>query len=262
MSSFTRSGAYPWALVGIFAAVQLVMTAFPFTFAFGGGGFLSLGLVAAPIIGYLLGPFFGTISVLIGSFLGVSINVALHPLALFTPIAPAASALVAGSLRVKKPIVVPLVYVAAMAIFLVSPIAGLSYTFLWFHIIALILSFLFLIPLFREKLENGLEMDANVGYGIAVVSIWLLSLISVLADQLVGSTIGAFYFLTLGLDVPTLAGFYTGVIFIYPIERTLASIIAAFVIVALAKFLARTYFDLPTTPLDSGIRELPAEEIQ
>jgi hypothetical protein len=262
MSNFTRSGAYPWALVGVFAAVQLVMTAFPITFAIGVGGILSLGLVAAPIIGYLLGPFFGTISVLIGSFLGVSINVALHPLAMFTPIAPAAGALVAGSLRVKKPIVVPLVYIAAIAIFLVSPIAGLSYTFLWFHIIALILSLLFLMPFFREKLEGGLEMDVNVGYGIGVVSIWLLSLISVLADQLVGSTIGAFYFLTVGLDVPTLAGIYTGIIFIYPIERILASIIAAFVIVALAKFLAKTYFDLPTTPLESGIQELPEEEIQ
>jgi len=202
MSNFTRSGAYPWALVGIFAAVQLVMTYFPFTFAIGGGGILSLGLVSAPIIGYLLGPFFGTISVLIGSFLGVALNVAAHPLAMFTPIAPAASALVAGSLRVKKPIVVPIVYIAAIAIFLVSPIAGLS------------------------------------------------------------STIGAFYFLTLGMDVPTLAGFYTTVIFIYPIERTLASIIAAFVIVALAKFLAKTYFDLPTTPLETRIQELPEEDIQ
>jgi len=262
MSNFTRSGAYPWALVGIFAAVQLVMTYFPFTFAIGGGGILSLGLVSAPIIGYLLGPFFGTISVLIGSFLGVALNVAAHPLAMFTPIAPAASALVAGSLRVKKPIVVPIVYIAAIAIFLVSPIAGLSYTFLWFHLIALILSLLFLMPLFKNKLAGGLELNENMGYGIGVVSIWLLSLIAVLADQLVGSTIGAFYFLTLGMDVPTLAGFYTTVIFIYPIERTLASIIAAFVIVALAKFLAKTYFDLPTTPLETRIQELPEEDIQ
>ena len=68
MSNFTRSGAYPWALVGVFAAVQLVMTAFPITFAIGVGGILSLGLVAAPIIGYLLGPFFGTISVLDPSY--------------------------------------------------------------------------------------------------------------------------------------------------------------------------------------------------
>jgi hypothetical protein len=262
MSNFTRSGAYPWALVGIFAAIQLVMTYFPFTFAIGGGGILSVGLVSAPIIGYLLGPFFGTISVFIGSLLGVSLNVAAHPLAMFTPIAPATSALVAGSLRVKKPVVVPIIYIAAMAIFLVSPIAGLSWTFLWFHVIALILSLLFLMPLFRDRLAGGLELNDGVGYGIGVVSIWLLSLIAVLADQLVGSTIGAFYFLTVGLDVPTLAGIYTSVMFIYPIERTLASIIAALVIVALAKFLARTYFDLPTTPLQPGIQELPEEEIQ
>ena len=262
MPDFTKSNAYPWALTGVFAAVQLVLTVFPFSFAIGGGGVLTLGLVGAPIIGFLLGPFFGTISVAIGSFLGVMINVAVHPLAWFTPIAPAAGALVAGSLRVRKAFVAPLVFIVGIAAFMVSPIALLAMTFLWFHFIALFLALLFVIPPLKGKLAEGLELSPNVGPAWGVLSIWMLCLIAVLADQLIGSAIAAFYFLTLGLDVPTLAGIFTGVLLIYPIERVLASVVAAIIVVALGRFLTKTYFDLPTVPGGARIQELTEEEIQ
>lgn len=262
MPEFIRSNAYPWALTGIFAAVQLVLTVFPFSFAIGGGGFLTLGLVGAPIIGFLLGPFFGTVSVVIGSFLGVMINVAAHPLAWFTPIAPAAGALVAGSLRVRKAIVAPILFIVGIAAFLASPIALLALTFLWFHVIALVLAILFMIPPLKSKLAEGLELSPDVGPAWGVLSIWMLCLIAVLADQLIGSAIGAFYFLTVGLDVPTLAGIYTAVLLIYPIERVLASVIAAIILVAVARFLAKTYFDLPTVPGGTRIQELTEAEIE
>jgi len=262
MPDFTKSNAYPWALTGVFAAVQLVMTVFPFSFAVGGGGFLTLGLVGAPIIGFLLGPFFGTISVAIGSFLGVMINVAVHPLAWFTPIAPAAGALVAGSLRVRKAVVAPLVFIVGIAVFMVSPIALLALSFLWFHVIALILALLFVIPPLKSKLAEGLELSSSIGPAWGVFSIWILCLLAVLADQLVGSAMGAFYFLTVGLDPPTLAGIYTAVLLIYPVERVLASVVAAIITVALARFLTKTYFDLPTLPGGPRVQELTEEEIE
>ncbi|MBE0526428.1 MAG: hypothetical protein IH631_05760, partial [Candidatus Thorarchaeota archaeon] len=74
MSGFSRSISYPWALTGIFGAVHFVITLIPFNIALGGGGEISFGLVSAPIIGFLLGPFFGVISVLIGSLLAIFIN--------------------------------------------------------------------------------------------------------------------------------------------------------------------------------------------
>jgi hypothetical protein len=42
----------------------------------------------------------------------------------------------------------------------------------------------------------------------------------------------------------------------------LASIVAAIIVVALARFLTKTYFDLPTVPGGARIQELTEEEIE
>jgi hypothetical protein len=261
MSNFSKTGAYPWALVGIFAAVQLVMTIFPMTFAIGTGGALTLGLIAAPIIGYLLGPIYGIISVFIGSFLGVAIDVAVHPLLWLTPIAPTISAFIAGALRVRKALIVPLVYIIAIALFMISPIGLLSYYFLWFHIIAFLMSFLFLIPKIRTLMLDGLDGTKGTKPYVGFFAIWIFSLIAVLGDQLVGSAVGSFLFVALGTDAATVAGWYTFIIFIYPVERLLASIAAAFVIFALSMTLAKSLLPLPTQPWGEGVLELSEEEI-
>ncbi|MFW9800730.1 MAG: hypothetical protein ACFFD9_09855, partial [Candidatus Thorarchaeota archaeon] len=101
MSDFRRSGAYPWALTGIFAAVHLVITLIPYSLSVSGTGVISFGMISASIVGYLLGPFFGTVSVLIGSYLGIFINPEVALLGLTTPIATATGALAAGLLRVR-----------------------------------------------------------------------------------------------------------------------------------------------------------------
>ena len=73
MSGFTKSVAYPWALTGIFGAFHLVLTFIPYSVLGMGGGFLTWGMVSAPIVGFLLGPFYGTIAVLAGSLIGTGI---------------------------------------------------------------------------------------------------------------------------------------------------------------------------------------------
>ncbi|MFW9843899.1 MAG: hypothetical protein ACFFEV_04935, partial [Candidatus Thorarchaeota archaeon] len=107
MSNYTSSKAYPWALTGIFAAVHLVITLIPFSLSVGGGGEISYGLVSAPIIGFLLGPFFGVLAVVIGSLIAMSINPLIAILGPLTVLATAAGAYAAGAMRTRIRVSIP-----------------------------------------------------------------------------------------------------------------------------------------------------------
>ena len=138
MSGLKNSMAYPWALTGIFAAVHLVITLIPFTIAIGGGGSISFGMVSAPIIGFLLGPFFGVIAVVIGSILAMFINSSIAILGPFTVLATAAGAFAAGAMRTKIRITVPIIFIVAFGIYLASPVGVAVPLFIWFHLIVFV----------------------------------------------------------------------------------------------------------------------------
>jgi len=53
-----RLGVREMALLGIFTALHLVITLIPYSISLGGGAAISFGLVSAPILGFLLGPFY------------------------------------------------------------------------------------------------------------------------------------------------------------------------------------------------------------
>jgi hypothetical protein len=102
--SFYQSKTYSWALTGIFSAIHFDITIIPFSLAIGVQGVISLGMISGPLVGFLLGPFYGTIAVLIGSILAMFANPLLAVLGPFTPIATASGALAAGLFRTGKPI--------------------------------------------------------------------------------------------------------------------------------------------------------------
>jgi hypothetical protein len=108
---------------------------------------------------------------------------------------------------------------------------------------------------------DGLDGTKGTKPFLSFFAIWAFSLIAILGDQLVGSAIGSFLFISLGFDAATVAGWYTFIIFIYPVERLLASIVAAFVIFALSMTLAKSHLPLPTQPWGEGVLELSEEEI-
>ena len=267
MASFTRSVAYPWALTGVFGAVHLVVTIIPYSLSVGGGGVISFGLVSGAIIGFLLGPFFGTIAVLIGSMAGGFVNPSIALFGLLTPLAPATGAFVAGSfrvrgLRIKSAILVLIVYVLAFDLFIIGPIGIYALGFLWLHSIACFLVLLFLVPGVGHQLSDALHLEPDSKHSQSFFAIWLVSFIAVMADHLVGSTIAAYVF-SAGMDPEALALIFMGVAFIYPWERLLASIITAVVLFVTSISLAKTYFDLPTLPgIHSATLEIPPEELE
>jgi len=259
---FTRSVAYPWALTGIFGAVHLIITLIPYNLSVGGGGEISFGLVSAPIIGFLLGPFFGVIAVLIGSFLALFINPLIAILGPFTVIATAAGAFAAGAMRTRIRISIPIVFVLAMVIFLISPVGVLVPTFIWFHFITFLVSLLFLIPNISSRLIKPLNLTIDTERWVRFVSIWLFSLVAVTLDQVVGSAIGGWYFVLLGTDATVMAGFFELVIVLYAFERLVGSILVAVIIFALVEGLSRADYGLPLSRIGQfELLELSEEEI-
>jgi hypothetical protein len=265
VSEFKRSIAYPWALTGIFAAFHFVTSMLPYSVLGTGGGFLSWGMISAPIVGFLLGPFFGTISILIGSLLNL---VVFNPGEILGPLiltaAPTSGALVAGLLRANRPTGVILVYLIGLILFLIGPIGSLAYPYLWLHTIGLLLVFLFVIPKLRSILSRGMHFKSEINPAVTVFSIWLMAFIALLADNLIGGAIGSFYYVYVLLFDPTaLAGIYIGIALVYPVERIIASVIVAVVALGVGYALANSYFDLPVLPTgQTTIEELTEEEIQ
>ncbi|MFX0107551.1 MAG: hypothetical protein ACFE7R_04640 [Candidatus Hodarchaeota archaeon] len=248
MSSFTKSNAYPWALTGIFGALHLVLTLIPFSLSVSGTGAISFGMVSATILGYLLGPFYGTVSVLIGSYIGITINPELALLGPFTPLATAAGALAAGMMRAKKPTIIPILYLIGIVLYLLSPVGPLVPELIWFHTIALILSLLFVVPPISKKMLGEIELEGRV----TTRALFVFALVAVTLDQIIGSAIGTYYLVHIaGFDLALVITWYIGAIFIYPVERIIGAVIITVVLSAVIESLSSSYFQLPTSPLQS-----------
>ncbi|MHA2045592.1 MAG: hypothetical protein ACW99G_12410, partial [Candidatus Thorarchaeota archaeon] len=209
------------------------------------GGEISFGLVSAPIIGFLLGPFFGVIAVLIGSLLALFINPLIAILGPFTVLATAAGAFAAGAMRTRIRIGVPILFLLAMVVFLISPVGVLVPAFIWFHFIAFLVSLLFIMPQVSSRLIKPLNLTIDSDRWVRFVSIWLFSIVAVTFDQAVGSAIGGWYFVLLGADATFMAGFFDLVILLYAFERIVGSLFVAVIIFALVEGLSRADYGLP-----------------
>lgn len=261
MSGFKQSSAYPWALTGIFSAVHLVITLIPYNVSVGGGE-ISFGLVSSPIIGFLLGPFYGVISVLLGSTLALFINPAIAVLGPFTLLATAAGAFVTGAMRTKDKVIIPILFIISFGIYLVSPIGLALPSFIWFHLIVFAISVLFVIPKLHNTLVRPLNLESDIVIWKRFGSIWLFSLIAVTLDQLVGSAIGGWYFILLGSEFGLILGYYQLVIIVYAIERIIGSIFVALIIFALIEILSKVDYGLPLSEgSEGGLWELKDEEV-
>ncbi len=244
MSNFKRSSAYPWALTGIFGAIHLIITLIPFNISIGGGE-ISFGLVSAPIMGFLLGPFYGVIAVILGSVIALFINPLIAVLGPFTILATAAGAFAAGAMRTRDRVGIPILFIVAMGTYLTSPIGRAFPFYIWFHLTAFLISLLFIIPRFSTKLIKPIKLDIESERWKRFVSIWLFSLVSVTLDQAVGSSIGGWYFVLIGSEFELILGYFELVVFLYAFERILGSIVVALIIFALAEVLSKMHYSLP-----------------
>jgi hypothetical protein len=253
-------GVQETALVGIFTAVHLVITLIPFNISIGGGGSISFGLVSAPILGFLLGPFYGVIAVLLGSLIAIGLEPSIAVIGPFTVIATAAGAFSAGAFRTNLRYAIPILFVINMFVYLLSPIGLLVPMFIWFHFVIFLVSLLFIIPGISKKLIESLQFATTSNRRLGFFAIWILSIVSTTFDQATGAAFGPYY-LVLLLPASTIAGYFDLAIFVYPVERLIGSIIIAIVLFALGEALSRTHFILPLTSVeDTKLEELQEED--
>ena len=264
MSSFTKSVAYPWALTGIFGAFHLVLTFIPYSVLGMGGGFLTWGMVSAPIVGFLLGPFYGTIAVFAGSIIGTGIFNLGGILGPIVPIlAPTAGAFAAGALRTGRVRELFVVFLVAIVLYIIGPIGIPALIFIWLHMITFGIIIILLVPKIYQMLKESVTFERGRNLKLMPFAVWLFSFIALMTDHIVGNTATVFYFHYFGaMDVPTLVGFWLPITFVYPIERLVASLILALVVIAAGEAIVQSGLELPTTPWESReTKELSAQEI-
>jgi hypothetical protein len=265
LSGFTKSGAYPWALTGIFGAFHLVLTFIPYSVLGMGGGFLTWGMVSAPIVGFLLGPFYGTIAVFAGSLIGTGIFNLGGVLGPIVPVlAPTAGAFAAGALRTGRVRELVLVFLISIIGYIVGPIGIPAFMFIWLHLITFILLIILLVPGVYGRLKEAVTFERGRTLTLMPIAIFLFSFIALLTDHIVGNTVTVYYLHYFGaMDVPTLIGIWVPITFVYPVERIVATIILAVIVIAASEAIVQTGLELPVSPWEREEQlELSHEEIE
>ena len=265
MSGFTKSAAYPWALTGIFAAFHLVLTFIPYSVLGMGGGFLTWGMVSAPIVGFLLGPFYGSIAACIGSFIGAGIFNLGGDLGPIIPIfAPTFGAFAAGSLRTGRSKELFILFLIAIIGYVLSPIGIEAFVFIWLHIVTLVLIAILLIPSLLNKLSEATTFEKGRNALLMPFAILLFSFIALLSDHIVGSSLAVYWYTyVLGVPAATLVPVFVSLAVVYPAERIVAAIVLTVAMIAIEEAIVQTGLELPTSPWDRvEQRELTHEEIE
>jgi hypothetical protein len=214
-----RLSAIRVALIAVFAAVQALLSIFPFTITVGMAGEITLGVIGGPLIGILLGPVYGGLSVLTGSFIGVFLNPGGALFGPLTVIPPTIAAFTAGCVKIKRGYVAGAVILSFLMIFYAHPAGREAYIYTWMHIAAMALAFS---PLsYWAGSTFGSADGKKLTLGIAIAAF-----IGVLADHIAGSAIAVWYF------SPTLTAqmFYL-VLVVYPVERVVALVLTTIVAV-------------------------------
>jgi hypothetical protein len=168
-------------------------------------------------------------------------------------IATASSAFAAGAIRTKRTYLVPFLYLTGFVVFLVSPIGILAYSYLWLHLVAFVFVFLFILPFTRDWLYSRLHVRLDKPE-LSLAPVFILSFIAVMADHLLGGAVGAWWFTTiLGWDIVATATAYTGLMFVYPLERLAVIVVATAVALALTRALDKASLNIPGLwPLDEA----------
>jgi hypothetical protein len=233
----------------MFAAFHLVISLVPYSIVLGATGVISFGLISGPLIGFLLGPVYGPVSVLLGSFLATAIDPALAVIGPFTPLATGAGALAAGALRSPRPRLLLIIYVGALVAFLLGPIGGTAAIFLVPHAFGLAILAILTITNATKGVSDRIVHETDTSSG--VLSVFVVSFVAVMLDNAIGNSIASYYFVYIvGADPTTMTGIFLGALFIYPIERVVAAIVITLLYVVVRTAMIRTDLDLLSTRFD------------
>ena len=173
-----------------------------------------------PLNGMLLGPYWGAAV----SFFGIMAHVVqrgftnVDTFSMLTPTFVMISSIVAGLIVIKKEKIALAIYSSLILLWYAFDAGREAYYYPWFHIVVILL-----FVVFHKKYNDKTH---TVGAHTLII-LFLTSLVAILSDHMAGSISALIIF-----DLP--AEMFESVVLIYPIERTILAIIAAFIMFMLA----------------------------
>jgi hypothetical protein len=193
------------------------------------GQAITAAAIMAPLMGIILGPYISTLSTFMGGLVGFFFG----SFSLLSFASGIFAALCSGLTYNKKRVGSIVAYFFLFLLFAFYPIVGPIWLFpatIWFQIIVF---FILLSPLQSAALRNfNSEKDGKL-----LFAFFITALTSTLAGQIAGS-------LTLELiqmpDVNYFRGTWEAITFLYPVERIIIALSAAFIGVPLTKVLKST----------------------
>jgi hypothetical protein len=217
----------------------------------GAGGYLSFSDFLAPIIGILLGPYFGGLAVLLGNFgaLGFGRAPVFGAIPFLDFLPDFVAAVSVGFLVQRKWWPVVALNAGLLALFFVDPLTSIFVTipgttisipFAWLHIAAFIV---LLSPLGRW---SGKWVATEGKAKLVTAGMVILAFIATMMQHLTGNLLFEISFGQIGNPpiIPTAAwpAEWTGVLFAYPVERTILIVCAALVGVPLIWAIRKNHF--------------------
>ena len=209
------------ALTSSFAVIYATLRIIP-TFPVVGvpGASFSSSDILVPLYGIILGPIFGSASIILGTFLAVVLGKPLIFLGLdFLP--ATFGAVSVGLLARGRRTVVVVIFVAVLAVFLIHPLSLVSVSlpfgvvpFNWMHAAVLMLLLTPLASKAPEWIASGSVSQLARGLGIlAIAGTMIQHLVGgVVFETVLGFIIGRY-------TQQQFVGIWTTIFFVYPIER-------------------------------------------
>ena len=166
-----------------------------------------------PLNGMILGPYLGA-AVSFSSMMAYELVAGSHnQFSMSIPFFAALSSLVAGSIITKRENLGLSIYCMLIILWYTFSTGREAYMLPWFDILVL-----FVFILLKQKVMD----KAETSNAFMFLFLYLVSLIAVLSEQMVGSITALIIF-----DLP--AQIYNSVLFIYPVERVILALPAAFI---------------------------------
>lgn len=221
------------ALAICFTALYVVLCFLPISPIIGlPGKAVTAGAIAAPLIGIILGMYLGTLSTILGGLIGLFVG-SLSPSSFVSSVV---ATLCAGMLCDGKRISCAFTYFSILFLFGFYPFVGpvwLYVPLMWFQIAG----FLILVSPVQSMAAKSLNSNVNSNSRL-LSAFFITSLTSTLAGQIAGSlTFEVLSWPIFMVDVNAWKAIWQVTAFLYPVERIIIALSAAFVGASLHKVL-------------------------
>lgn len=231
-----KLGAKNIALTAVFASSYAIFTFWSLFPVIGAPGkFITMAVIMAPLIGIILGPYLGVLSVAMGGIVGLSIGPVGGPFGPLSFVPHAAATFCSGMLYNGKRMACVITYAALLVVLAFYPVVGPAWLypyFIWMQIIGLVVLASPLQSRAVKQIYTHIKLT-ELTFGVGTVS-----LTATLFGHIVGNIMfEAIYWPNLISSVDAWKNTWQLLAWVYPLERVTITIAAALIGIVLIKTL-------------------------